>query len=93
MNMREKLARAIYDSEGNQVQEPGQKWRPMRLDEEPAEDQQRYYEAADAVLDALMEPTEGMQEEGFKQYGSGAYDVSSPEVVFTSMIRAAKEGK
>jgi len=93
MNMREKIARALYDTEENQVQEPGQKWRSMRLDEESDEDQQRYYEMADAALDALMEPTEGMWTEGFKEYGPGAYDVSDPENVFVSMIRAAKEGK
>jgi hypothetical protein len=88
MNMREKIARAALKMwhYANMTAVP-------EFDGLPDLEKQQWLLVADGVLDALMEPTVGMYEEGLKQYGPGAYDVSNPEDVFVSMIRAAKEGK
>ena len=47
-----------------------------------------YDVVADAVLDALMEPTEGMLDAA-----GGAGAPSLKRAVFTAMVTAAKEGK
>lgn len=57
-----------------------------------------YLDDADAVLDALMEPTEGMiAKGGAVTYPDGWVNVEitegNAEAVFVTMIRAAKEGK
>lgn len=51
-----------------------------------------YMTLADAALDALMEPTEGMVDAGLDN-GSNDQLVESPRETFIRMIRAAKEGK
>jgi hypothetical protein len=86
MNMREKIARAMCWK--NQMDPDakshinGNAWH-----------WEDYLPDADAALDALMEPTDEMQNSGFAEYGPGAYDVAGPETIFKAMIRAAKEGK
>lgn len=85
MSMREKIALAMGRVVANTEVEPRGKW----------------LEAADAVLDALMEPSERMINEGFSEalqcvtqtaYGAGITG-DAAQAVWQAMIRAAKEGK
>lgn len=97
MNMREKAAWAIYDKatrfDGDEI--AVHLGNSMMIDGSAvdAEDLKRIVmqvceDAADAVLDALMEPTEGMLEAA-----GGAGAINLKRAVFISAIRAAKEGK
>lgn len=77
MNMREKIARAICKASGDDWDREG----PEGL-------MQAYGQAADAVLDALMEPTEGMVK-------AGRAAIPYPDTIeapFTAMIQAARDG-
>lgn len=87
MSMREKIARAIYHSQP----------RNRTFDLLKVEYQRQYLRKADAVLDALMEPTEGMITEGF---AVNSDDIGQPERakrgqvrVFRAMIQAARDGE
>ena len=74
MNMREKIARALakaHDYREHDEVGNAPAWRLFEND-------------ADAVLDALMEPTEGMVEAGHTDFGGGNY---------YDMIQAARDGK
>jgi hypothetical protein len=82
MNMREKIARAMCWK--NQMDPDakshinGNAWH-----------WEDYLPDADAALDALMEPTAAMQMDGAVEFAKHSDSVRA----FTSMIRAAKEGK
>lgn len=101
MNMRERLARAIYQARNGHGAKP---WA-----HQPKAHQEPYLTDADAVLDELMTPTEGMEDDAdehvhdelkkqrafsMEKYGTPAF-ASAPfsRRVFTAMIKAAKEGK
>lgn len=80
MNMREKIAVALF-----KVDYPKDDWE--RLDAgRGSYNQDRYRAKADAVLDALLEPTEGM----CQSTGDGA---NTSRRLFRDMIRAAMRGK
>ncbi|MBD9372785.1 hypothetical protein IB238_09150 [Rhizobium sp. ARZ01] len=57
-SMIEKVARAIYDSEGNQTKEPGKNWRPSRLEDD--ENKELYLDYARAAIEAMREPSSRM---------------------------------
>lgn len=89
MSMREKIANALAISDGYSPEDWHQK-------------DEVYLRYADAVLDALMEPTETMQVVGGTKLEEimfgGDEDATGMiftdcGVVFRSMIKAAKEGK
>lgn len=96
MTMREKMAFALYELEV----------RTSRLDEVPAYGwgtldpgfRELWFSKADAVLDAMLESTEGMAEEGAGVIpcGQGAEEgplnVSAARDCWREMILAAKEG-
>jgi len=97
MNMREKIARAIDPAWWKHAD-------ALFNDHSAAAEQRSNYiknsaqglqslASADAVLDALMEPTEGMRESGNLPGWDDSVTVGLSEQVFTAMIRAAKEGK
>lgn len=83
MIMREKIARALlaYDL-------------PMKVGWNSIQEEvrQEYLDRADAALDALMKPTEGMIDATYEidPYWSDGPDHKS---VFIASIRAAKDGK
>lgn len=99
MSMREKIAMRLFEQNGLKhadLSTLDQSWR----------DSPQYHDLflrqADAVLDALMEPTEGMKEKGAYgpttlSYGDedSFYYVSEDDAgeIFSSMIEAAKEEK
>lgn len=110
MNMREKIARAIdpgafaswqhaYDYE---MRKTGDTAKAAAF-ADWAHSTKSAFEKADAVLDALMEPTEEMQKAGehgptSTSYGGddGSFEYVSDDdagEIFQLMIRAAKEGK
>ncbi|OAM78209.1 hypothetical protein [Devosia elaeis] len=86
MNMREKIAKALHDFDY-----PKGDWHRLNSGQ-GSYHQDKYRVKADAVLDALAEPTEGMLEAGVLDVKA---DVSFFEVeeTYQAMIRAAKEGK
>lgn len=59
--MIERVARAIYASEGNRVKPAGGEWRATTLDDEDQEYRDLYYEYARAAIEAMREPTVEMQ--------------------------------
>lgn len=86
MNMRERLAKRLF-----LVDYPKDEWE--RLDAgRGSYNQDRYRVKADAVLDELMTPTEGVLDAGVvADFGKtlGERVINS----YTAMIKAAKEGK
>lgn len=82
MNMRERLARAI-DPEAMAPIAPEDDYPKERSRRAIA--RAKALTDADAVLDELMTPTEGMYQEGEMELGC--------HQIFTAMIKAAKEGK
>lgn len=88
--MREKMARAMYESQDN-------------LDLKPSWDNTGemtkgiWFREADAALDALMEPTEAMKQAGTGYLRLAGYAGTDPdgvaEFTMARMIRAAREGK
>jgi hypothetical protein len=88
MTMREKIARAACEA-GHHAS-----W-PEGTSYTNRDEQRAWFKIADAVLDALMEPTEGMVKAGVdadEQLEWAASDAAVPEV-FKAMIKAAQEGK
>ena len=82
MNMREKMAKAIYE-----------RWRRDFQDQKPWEETTEdnkgtFFPFADAVLDAMLEPTEEVIEAGWGQ----ALD-DKPGPIWQAMIDAIKAGK
>lgn len=80
-SMIERVARAIYDSEGNQTKDPGGSWRPSRLEDD--ENKELYFDYARAAIEAMREPTEQMREDGHIYAGEDCGPC------FTAMIDAA----
>lgn len=88
MNMREKIARKLLMYDMPHVDS----W--QLIDERIRKD---YMHRADAVLDALMEPTEEMisaADEAMRhKVVTGSARIETLKVGFLAMIQAAKEGK
>jgi hypothetical protein len=92
MTMREKIARALFDRHWSALPEGS---RPAW----PGDDGGDYWEwLADAVLDALMDPDEGMREAGKAAFLYGArrdpasdFSVACGDI-FTAMLTAARSG-
>lgn len=86
MNMREKIARAAM-----------KRWHYANMtavpdfDTLPDMEKEQWLLVADGVLDALMEPTEGMIMDGMSP--TWKWIDEGPDDVWGRMIRAAKEGK
>jgi len=84
MSMREKMAKAMAGR-------AAYVWDQMNDGE-----RLRWFAYADAVLDALMEPTIGMikaVEEDYYMGKKGCPTCGGGRPAFTALIRAAKEGK
>jgi len=79
--MREKIARAIYH--GTPRNKP---WEQLS-----AYKRGQYVREADAVLDALKEPTEGMVDAGWDNLPDDESRFS-PSNIFEAMIQAARDG-
>ena len=85
ISMREKIARAIFHK--------------ITSDDDPSAwgrypgNHHACYQAADAALDALMEPTEGMVDSGIEHTNMLAVPLIRIPNSFKAMILAAKEGK
>lgn len=88
MNMREKIARVLATLDGMHQD-------AVSNDEDETPVWRLYLDDADAVLDALMEPTEGMVEESvFAAYHySDEDDKIHNAKAFKAMIQAARDGK
>lgn len=106
MNMREKIARAVYDKATRFDGDPiGVHLGNSMMIDGSAKDaahlkrivMQVCEDAADAVLDALMEPTEEMisaADEAMRhRVVTGSARIETLKVGLLAMIRAAKEGK
>lgn len=102
MNMRERLTRAIYDKAtrfdgdeiavhlGNSMMIEGS---AVDVDELQRIVMQVCEDAADAVLDELMTPTEGMMMEGIHAEAFRSLGALKVNRVWQDMIKAAKDGK
>lgn len=78
MNMREKMARAMFDK--------GWKTGPLTWNAAGDGTRAEMYELADAALDALMKPTDAIK-------AAGCNDEPPCIETYYDMIRAIKEGK
>ena len=93
MNMREKIARAMYERNRRKVDGTlcDRPWT-----EAHGAVRQFHLDSADAMLDAMMEPTEEMCAVA-GQYGVGDNGKRAAahlsRMTFTTMIQAAKDGK
>lgn len=88
MNMREKIARAIYESRNGAGAVPWHR-RDFRH-------KQPYFDDADAALDALMEPSNDMLEAMHGAMFQDAFDGRSLPMLgagFEAAIQAVREGK
>lgn len=95
MTMREKMARAIHDTVPRHFPRDVAV-RPW--EDEPPRVREPLLAVADAVLDALLEPTEGMIEFGIDAAKTAAdhyerISSSAIKTAFQAMIQAAKDGK
>lgn len=96
MSMKEKMARAMCKAKGYG---PDTIWRdhvPTHIGDGRTVQQeisypwwQKYLLEADAALDALMEPTEGMIDAGYAEHPDGYMNKET----WCAMIRAIKDGK
>lgn len=62
----------------------------------PSAARDKWRERADAIFDALMEPTEGMADSAARKFDDSIYDPPSESdcvLIFRTMIRAAKDGQ
>lgn len=88
MTMREKIAKSIYERRNGHGAKP---WaHQSQAHRDP------YLSDADAVLDALIEPTEGMIEAVEDHHYMGDRECPTcggGKPAFQAMVRAAKEGK
>lgn len=88
MSMREKLARAMHGFRQSRGFSGNAAW-----EYEPAAIQELYLGTADAVLDALLEPDEGMVEAGEGSLSSLDYRCEcDAKNIFRAMITAARSG-
>lgn len=86
--MREKIARAMYERIMVRVSHGARSQVDDVWVNQKPEYQADWLAAADAALDALLEPTEGMRSAAKFDYGHDA-----PCGAWESMVRAAREGK
>ncbi len=84
-SMREKIARAIYSTD-DRIRAWAE-WDDLE-DDDPT--RLSSFKRADAVLDALMEPTEGMFRAGYEK---DIMALRGCDSIFVAMITADKEGK
>lgn len=98
MSMREEIAKSIYERRNGHGAKPWAR--------QPQAHRDPYLSDAEAVLDALMEPTEGMMSSAIQTDEVDSIDwvealrgtgITSAQTVvvasYKAMIRAAKEGK